>query len=70
MKAQLSDRYLRENQCDHGLYLVGWFNCKQWNDNDYRKKRVPKKTLQEVKEQFDNQAEELSGLKNRLELLS
>ena len=61
MKSQLSDRYLRENQCDHGLYLVGWFNCEQWNDNDYRKKRAPKKTLQEMKEQFDNQAAELSG---------
>ena len=61
MKTQLSNRYLRENQYHHGLYLVGWFNCRQWDDNDYRKKRAPRMTLQDAKEKFANQAEELSG---------
>ncbi len=27
METQLRDRYLRENQCGHGLYLVMWFLC-------------------------------------------
>ena len=61
MKTQLSDRYLLENPCNHGIYLVGWFDCIQWDDNDDRKKEMPKKTIREVKEQFDNQVEELSG---------
>lgn len=30
MDAQLVDRYLHANQCRHGLYLVGWFDCPQW----------------------------------------
>jgi len=29
MKTQLVDRYLKDNRCQHGLYLVGWFNCDQ-----------------------------------------
>lgn len=27
MEKQLADRYLIENACAHGLYLVGWFEC-------------------------------------------
>ena len=45
MKTQLVDRYLRDNRCQHGLYLVGWFNCDQWDDEDYRKKRCQKAAL-------------------------
>ena len=66
MKTQLSDRYLHESQCKHGLYLVGWFNCKQWDDDDDQKKKAPKKMLQEAREQFDSQAEELSGVERSI----
>ena len=66
MKTQLSDRYLRDNQTNHGLYLVGWFNCKQWDDDDNRKKTAPQKTLQEAQEHFDRQAKELSGVKQSI----
>jgi hypothetical protein len=36
METQLKDRYLNDNQCRHGLYLVGWFNCEQWDRQDSR----------------------------------
>lgn len=60
METQLVDRYLKDNQCRHGIYLVGWFNCDQWNDQDSRKQKTPKKTIAEMQEQFDRQAAELS----------
>ena len=37
MQTQLTERYLKDNSCRHGLYLVGWFNCPQWDRADYRK---------------------------------
>lgn len=30
METQLVQRYLADNRCRHGLYLVGWFYCDQW----------------------------------------
>lgn len=56
MKGQLSDRYLAENQCRHGLYLVGWFLCAQWDADDDRKKHTPQMTVQEAQQFFDGQA--------------
>ena len=60
MKTQLVDRYLKNNRCQYGLYLVGWFNCDQWDNNDYRKNQVPKIGKDEAREQFDAQAVGLS----------
>ncbi len=56
MKEQLVDRYLRESECRYGLYLVGWFLCDAWD----RKGDTPKWSLQEARDFFDRQAEELS----------
>ncbi len=61
MQAQLRDRYLKESQCCHGLYVVGWFVCPQWYRSDNRKQRTPKMTLQEARQYFDQQAVMLSG---------
>ena len=66
MKTQLSNRYLCDNQTNHGLYLIGWFNCPQWDDDDYRREKAPKETLQQAQEQFDIQAKELSGMKQSI----
>ena len=41
MADQLTGRYLRENDCQTGLYLVGWYLCDGWDDNDSRKAQVP-----------------------------
>jgi hypothetical protein len=60
MRTQLVDRYLAENQSRHGIYLIGWFNCDQWDDDDYRKADAPKWTISEAQERFDAQAAELS----------
>jgi predicted NACHT family NTPase len=60
METQLVDRYLKDNQCQHGIYLVGWFDCAQWDDDDYRKRDIPSKSIDEMQTQFDAQATELS----------
>lgn len=60
METQLVDRYLKDNQCQHGIYLVGWFDCAQWDDDDYRKRNTPDKSIDEMQAQFDKQAAELS----------
>ncbi|TDA68007.1 MAG: hypothetical protein D9V47_09180 [Clostridia bacterium] len=49
METQLVDRYLRDNRCQHGLYLIGWFDCVQWDSNDYRKSQVPQLSRAEAK---------------------
>ena len=66
MKTQLADRYLKDNHCQYGLYLVGWFNCAQWDDKDYRKQRSPKIGIDEARIQFDKQAVELSQQSTRI----
>ena len=60
MKTQLVDRYLKDNRCQHGLYLVGWFNCPQWDDSDYRKGKSPESDRAELQKQFDTQAADIS----------
>ncbi len=66
MRTQLVDRYLRDNRCQHGLYLVGWFNCDQWDDDDYRKKGCPKCSIGEAQKEFDAQADKLSQQGTRI----
>ena len=60
METQLVDRYLKDNRCQHGLYLVGWFNCDQWDECDYRKKQVSRRGIAKAQQAFDSQAESLS----------
>ena len=38
MDTQLLNQYLRPNEVRHGIYLVGWFLCEEWTDDDYRKR--------------------------------
>jgi hypothetical protein len=57
---------LKDNHCQHGLYLVGWFNCGQWDDDDDRKKRALKFDIKEARERLDAQATKLSGQGMRL----
>ncbi len=40
MKSQLVDRYLAENRCPNGLYLVVWFNPEQWDPGDPRRREA------------------------------
>jgi hypothetical protein len=36
METQLRDRYLADNHCSHGLYLVGWFSGSSAKSADAR----------------------------------
>jgi predicted NACHT family NTPase len=60
MEAQLCSQYLVNNACQHGLYLVGWFNCNLWDEEDYRRARAQKVKLEELRKQLDSQAANLS----------
>lgn len=61
METQLVDQYLKESACEHGLYLVGWFNCTQWDPADSRKAKVPKHTKEEAQRRFNAQVAGLSA---------
>lgn len=60
MKTQLADRYLQDNSCRHGLYLVGWFVCDRWDDSDNRKTRTPRLSREEMQRRLELQASDLS----------
>jgi hypothetical protein len=61
MKLQLRDRYLKDNPCRHGVYLVGWFVCPQWNDEqDSRRKQVTVTSKEELHASLEAQAVQLS----------
>lgn len=56
METQLLDEYLNDNQCNHGIYLIGWFYCKQW--------KTSKTDIKIAKQQFHDQADKLSKENN------
>jgi hypothetical protein len=60
METQLVGRYLKDNRCQYGLYLIGWFNCDKWDESDNRKKDARKISLEEARQKFNLQAAELS----------
>lgn len=59
---QLAERYLKGYPaCQHGLYLVGWFNCPQWDEKDYRNDDAKKfNSIDELQKLLTQQAESLS----------
>lgn len=60
MEAQLKNRYLKENDCEYGIYLVGWFACDAWDETDPRRKKVPQWQLAAARSFFDSQCQQLS----------
>jgi hypothetical protein len=60
METQLVNRYLQDNACQHGLYLVAWFNCNQWDESDRRKCNTPNISAVEAQENFNQKAKDLS----------
>jgi len=60
METQLVNRYLKDNSCQHGLYVVGWFCCDQWHSSDYRRNLVAFTGIEQASEYFDGQAKSLS----------
>jgi hypothetical protein len=57
---QLRDRYMAETECQHGLYLVGWFACRQWDPKDTRRRKAPKWSVERAQTFFDQQANSAS----------
>ncbi|MFZ5868263.1 MAG: NACHT domain-containing protein [Thermodesulfobacteriota bacterium] len=64
MEGQLLNRYMAENKCSHGLYLVGWFYCDSWDQEDYRSRKPRKEfadmPIERAEETFNGQASNLS----------
>jgi len=63
MEEQLVKRYLKENSCRYGLYLIAWFYCDLW---DPRSGRAPKMGVNEAQQYFDTQAMTLSQQDSRV----
>jgi hypothetical protein len=59
MKDQLVDRYLQDNDCRHGIYLVGWYSCDQWTDGLNQKRATPDWSLDDARRVFEDQAKEM-----------
>jgi hypothetical protein len=62
MDRQLKGRYLKENDCHDGIYLVAWFNCGHWDPQD-RRLQVAKSwnwDLEQARAQLAAQAEDLT----------
>lgn len=64
METQLIDRYLADSQSRYGLYLVGWFNCPQWDRRDSRYKVAQKFDREQLRQALTEQATKLSAEKN------
>jgi len=65
MQNQLIDRYLSDISCQHGIYLIGWFNCDKWSRKDRRKVDAQRLTasfnsINEAKKHFDAEAMKLT----------
>jgi len=60
MKTQLKDRYIKDNLCRTGIYLVGYFSCGSWAGSDDRKNRTPSMSLHEMRDLLRDQAKTLS----------
>ncbi len=65
METQLLDRYLKDNRCRHGIYLLGWFYCDQWDNEDGRSRRSWL-SVAEAREKFEAEASELSDEDTRI----
>jgi len=67
MKLQLNDRYLKDNNCTHGIYLIAWFNCEWWDKNDSNYKKSPKIGIENARTKYSAQATELSDESTHIE---
>lgn len=61
MESQLVDRYMKDNKCQHGIYLVGCFHCPEWDTADRRYKEAKHQGADEIRTPLAEQAAELSA---------
>ena len=60
METQLRDKYLRENECQHGLYLCVWFDRARWSDADPRRASCRASSMNDLRAELDAQAADLT----------
>jgi hypothetical protein len=56
LNTQLAQRYLHENRSPFGIFLVVWFLCEKWHDQDTRKAQVATSSLDLSRSIFHDQA--------------
>ena len=61
MAAQLSERYMKDVGTGHGVYLVGWFDHRNWTDDDRRDHGCGAHTQVELLNELAQQADDLRG---------
>lgn len=61
MEKQLLSRYLKDNDCQHGIYLVVWFESEMWADDNRRKAKSRMCALPDLRDRLMKQAASLSG---------
>jgi hypothetical protein len=64
MQRQLKNRYLQNNQCETGLYLVVFFSAASWSQADPRKTKNTQLSIGELRRKLEEQAASLSGAVN------
>jgi hypothetical protein len=60
MQHQLAERYLADNDCHNGLYLVGWFPFGSWSKRNKRGKKAHFPDRKALEAYLTNQAKALS----------
>jgi len=60
METQLVGKYLRENACPYGVYLVGWFDCDRWTGDHPARSACPPYRIEDARRRFDEQASSIS----------
>lgn len=60
MREQLVGRYLAENACQQGIYLVGWYACAYWDEARSHPSEGPVSTRGRARQLLEAQARELS----------
>lgn len=66
MKTQLRDRYLEDNIGCHGIYVVGWYKCSQWDTSDSRSGRLKLSSRKELDHKLRSQADRLSSSEQKI----
>ena len=56
LQEQLFRDYMMRLNARAGIYLVGWFDTEKWDRRDSRRRRVPKRSVDEAKAELDRQA--------------
>jgi hypothetical protein len=60
MREQLVERYLAENTCRQGIYLVGWYACDYWDETTPNPTEEGVLTLERARQILEEQARQLS----------